>query len=101
MKLFDFIKFFSSERRLEMLEALLRGENAEAIRTRLPGSTYAYTLNTLKTAGMVSEMDREISITAKGRASLIILAQAKESLATFDAIGRFYHDHDIGLPEEF
>lgn len=101
MKPFDFIKLFSSERRLEMLEALLRGENAEAIRTRFPGSTYAYTLNTLKTAGMVSEMGREISITAKGRASLITLAQANESLATFDAISRFYHDHDIELPDEF
>lgn len=101
MKITDFMKVFSSARRMEVLDALYQGQSREEIRDRVPGSTYAFTIDTLKKAGMIRESDGEIVLTDKGRAYLLIFEHAKESIATYTRVSERFNDHIIDFPEDF
>ncbi len=101
MKIIDFMKIFSSERRIEVLDALLREESKKEIKEQIPSSTYAFTVGYLKKAGFVREADGEVSLTDRGHASLVIFERFKESIETLQMLYEVFPDHIIAFPEEF
>ncbi|WP_292409649.1 MULTISPECIES: helix-turn-helix transcriptional regulator [unclassified Methanoculleus] len=101
MKITDFMKIFSSERRIEVLDALLQQETKDTIKQHIPSSTYAFTVNYLKKAGFVREVDGEVSLTDRGHASLIIFQRFKESIETLRMLYEAFPDHVIAFPDEF
>jgi predicted transcriptional regulator len=101
MKITDFMKIFSSERRIEVLDALLRQESKDEIKEHIPSSTYAFTVNSLKKVGFVRESDGVVSLTDRGHAYLIIFEQFKESIDTLRMLYEAFPDHAIAFPDEF
>lgn len=101
MKITDFMKIFSSERRIEVLDALLQQETKDEIKKHIPPSTYAFTVNNLKKVGFVRETDGEVSLTDSGHANLIIFKQFKESVKTLQMLYEAFPDHVIAFPDEF
>jgi len=101
MKITDFMKVFSSERRIEVLDALLRQESKDEIKRHIPPSTYAFTVNSLKKVGFVREADGEVSLTDRGHAYLVIFERFKESIDTLRILYEAFPDHTITLPDEF
>ncbi|MDV2482320.1 DUF1724 domain-containing protein [Methanoculleus sp. Wushi-C6] len=101
MKITDFMKVFSSERRIEVLDALLRQESKDEIKRHIPSSTYAFTVNSLKKVGFVREADGEVLLTDRGHAYLIIFERFKESIDTLRMLYEAFPDHTITLPDEF
>ena len=82
MKITDFMRIFSSERRIEVLDALMRQETKDEIKKHIPSSTYAFTVNYLKKVGFVREADGEVSLTDRGYANLVVFERFKESINT-------------------
>jgi predicted transcriptional regulator len=101
MKIIEFMKIFSSERRIEVLDALLRQESKDKIKQHIPSSTYAFTVNSLKKVGFVKETDGEVSLTDRGHAYLVIFGQFKESINTLRQLYEVFPDHAIVFPDEF
>jgi len=101
MKITDFMKIFSSERRIEVLDALLKQEPKDEIKKHIPPSTYAFTVNYLKKVGFVREVDNEVSLTERGHANLIVFERFKESIETLQMLYEAFPDHVITFPDEF
>lgn len=101
MDITDFMRVFSSGRQIEVLDALLRQEPKTDLKRRMPPSTYAFTVNSLKKAGFVREADGEVSLTDRGRAHIIIFEQFKESIDTLRMLYEAFPDHTIAIPDEF
>ncbi len=101
MKITDFMKIFSSERRLEMLSALLHEETKDTIKEHIPASTYAFTVNYLKRVGFVQEQGGDVCLTDKGRSYLIIFERFRESIDVLRRMYDAFPDHTIYFPEEF
>jgi predicted transcriptional regulator len=101
MKITDFMKIFSSERRIEVLDALLRQESKDEIKEHIPSSTYAFTVNHLKKVGFVREADGEVSLTDRGHANLVVFKRFKESIETLRMLYEVFPDHLIVFPDEF
>ncbi len=101
MKITDFMRIFSSERRIEVLDALLRQEPKDEIKKQIPSSTYAFTVSYLKKVGFVREADGEVSLTDRGHANLIIFERFKESIGTLQMLYEVFPDHEIAFPDEF
>ncbi len=81
MKIIDFMKIFASERRIEVLDALVRGESKETIKEHVPPSTYAFTMNHLKQAGFAEERGGEVNLTDRGHAFLVIFETFKDNVS--------------------
>ena len=101
MKITDFMKIFSSERRIEVLDALLKQEPKDEIKKHIPPSTYAFTVNYLKKVGFVREVDNEVSLTERGHANLIVFERFKESIEALRMLYESFPDHVIVFPDEF
>lgn len=101
MKITDFMRVFASERRIEVLDALVRQESKEEIKQHIPSSTYAFTVNSLKKVGFVREADGEVSLTDRGHAYLLIFERFKESIETLRMLYEAFPDHTITFPDEF
>ncbi len=101
MKITDFMKIFSSERRIEVLDALLQQETKDEIKKHIPASTYAFTVNYLKKVGFVREADGEVLLTDRGHANLIVFERFKESIETLRMLYEAFPDHVIAFPDEF
>jgi predicted transcriptional regulator len=101
MKITDFMRIFSSERRIEVLDALLRQESKDEIKRHIPSSTYAFTVNYLKKVGFVREADGEVSLTDRGHTNLIIFERFKESISALHMLYEAFPDHAIVFPNEF
>ncbi|WP_292520654.1 transcriptional regulator FilR1 domain-containing protein [Methanoculleus sp.] len=101
MKITDFMRIFSSERRIEVLDALMRQETKDEIKKHIPSSTYAFTVNYLKKVGFVREADGDVSLTDRGHANLVIFERFKESINTLRLLYKAFPDHSIAFPDEF
>jgi predicted transcriptional regulator len=101
MKITDFMRIFSSERRIEVLDALLREEPKDEIKRHIPSSTYAFTVSYLKKVGFVREADGEVSLTDRGHANLIVFERFKESINALHMLYEAFPDHVIVFPDEF
>lgn len=101
MKITDFTRIFSSERRIEVLDALLREESKDEIKRHIPSSTYAFTVSYLKKVGFIREADGEVLLTDRGHANLIIFERFKESIDTLQMLYESFPDHLIAFPDEF
>ncbi|HQD25787.1 MAG TPA: DUF1724 domain-containing protein [Methanoculleus thermophilus] len=101
MKITDFMRIFSSERRIEVLDALMRQETKDEIKKHIPSSTYAFTVNYLKKVGFVREADGEVSLTDRGYANLVVFERFKESINTLRLLYEAFPDHTIAFPDEF
>jgi predicted transcriptional regulator len=101
MKISDFMKIFASERRMEVLDALLMGKKKDEIKECVPTSTFAFTIDYLKKVGFAQGADGEVSLTDRGHAYLIIFEKFKEGIHTLQRIYDFFPDHNIFFPDEF
>ncbi|KUG20963.1 MAG: DUF1724 domain-containing protein [Methanomicrobiaceae archaeon] len=95
------MKIFASDRRVEVLDALLHGETKDQIKARVPASTFAFTVNYLKNVGFAEDSGGEISLTDRGRAYLIIFEQFHTGIKTLRRLFEAFPDHIIYLPDEF
>lgn len=97
----NLIRIFSSDRRTEVLNALLKEESKDKIKKRIPASTYAFIIDYLKNAGLVEENGGNIALTDSGRDCLIIFQQFEKSISTIQRLYESFPDHFIGLPDKF
>jgi predicted transcriptional regulator len=101
MDIVDLMKTFSSSRRMEVLESLLRGETRDEIKERVPTSTFAFTLDYLKKEGFAEVVAGEVVVTDRGRAYLLIFDQFRKSVSTLETLYATFFDHMIYFPDEF
>lgn len=101
MDIADLLKTFASGRRMEVLEALLRGETRDDIKARVPASTFAFTIDYLKKEGFAEVTDGDVAVTERGRAYLLIFDQFRKSVTTLDKLYTTFSDHTITFPDEF
>jgi predicted transcriptional regulator len=101
MEIPDFMKIFASGRRMEVLEALLKGRTKEEIKASVPASTFAFTVDYLKKVKFATERDGEVVLTDSGRAYLMVFEHFVRSITTLQKIFRAFPDHIIFFPDEF
>jgi predicted transcriptional regulator len=101
MDISNFIKIFASERRTEVLDALIKGAGKDEIKGLVPSSTYAFTLDYLKKVGFAEEKGGEILLTESGRGYLVIFRQFKESIDILQHLYESFPDHVIFFPDKF
>ena len=101
MKISDFMKIFASERRMEVLDALLIGKTKDEIKECVPTSTFAFTMDYLKKVGFAQGTDGEVTLTDRGHAYLVIFEKFKNSINTLQNIYDLFPDHTIYFPDEF
>jgi predicted transcriptional regulator len=101
MDISDLMKTFASGRRMEVLEALLRGETKDEIKGRVPASTFAFTIDYLKKVGFAEGTNSEVVLTERGHAYLVIFNQFRNSIATLENLYQYFPDHKIYFPDEF
>ncbi len=101
MKITDVMKIFSSERRIEVLDALFTGEPIDSVKEHIPPSTYSFTINYLKNVGYVEEVWGSAVLTDRGRGYLIIFEQFKENLDLLLRLHDHFPDHVIHFPDRF
>lgn len=101
MNIADFMKIFASERRIEILDALLRGESRDQIKEGVPASTFAFTVDYLKKVGFAEGLGGDVILTENGRANLAIFQHFKTCIDTLQRIYLSYSDHKVYFPDEF
>ncbi len=101
MEISDFMKIFASGRRMEVLEALLKGRTKDEIKASVPASTFAFTVDYLKKVDFAMEKDGEVVLTDSGRAYLIVFDHFIRSITTLQKIFRAFPDHIIFFPDDF
>jgi predicted transcriptional regulator len=101
MDISDLMKTFASGRRMEVLDALLRGETKDEIKGRVPPSTFAFTIDYLKKIGFAEGTNSEVVLTERGHAYLVIFNQFKNSINTLENLYAYFPDHAIYFPDEF
>ncbi|RXE55271.1 hypothetical protein ABH15_10835 [Methanoculleus taiwanensis] len=101
MKIIDFMKIFASERRIEVLDALVRGESKEEIKEHIPPSTFAFTFNHLKQAGFADVRGGDVCLTDRGHAYLVIFETFKDNVNALEKLFNAFPDHTIAFPDEF
>ncbi len=101
MMITDVMKAFSSERRIELLDALYNGESTDSIKKQIPPSTYSFTMNFLKDVGYVEEKRGSAVLTDRGRAYLILFEHFKENLDMLLRLHDVFPDHSIQFPDPF
>jgi predicted transcriptional regulator len=101
MEISDFMKIFASGRRMEVLEALLKGRTKDEIKASVPASTFAFTVDYLKKVNFATEKDGEVVLTESGRAYLIVFDHFIRSITTLQRIFRAFPDHIIFFPDDF
>ena len=101
MDISDLMKTFASGRRMEVLEALLRGETKDEIKTRVPASTFAFTVDYLKKMGFAEGTNSDVVLTERGHAYLVIFNQFKDSILTLEKLYSDFPDHRICFPDNF
>jgi len=101
MEISDFMKIFASGRRMEVLDALLKGRTKDEIKDSVPASTFAFTVDYLKNVGFAMDKDGEIALTDSGRAYLMVFEHFMRSITTLQNIFRSFPDHTISFPDDF
>lgn len=101
MEISDFMKIFASGRRMEVLEALLKGRTKDEIKASVPASTFAFTVDYLKKVEFATEKEGEVVLTESGRAYLIVFEHFIRSITTLQNIFRAFPDHIIFFPDDF
>jgi predicted transcriptional regulator len=101
MNIADFMKIFASERRIEILDALLRGESRDQIKEGVPASTFAFTVDYLKKVGFAEGSGGDVNLTESGRANLVIFQHFKKCIDALLRIYLSYSDHKVFIPDEF
>jgi len=101
MEIPDFMKIFASGRRMEVLEALLKGRTKKEIKASVPVSTFAFTVDYLKKVKFAMERDGEVVLTDSGRAYLMVFEHFIRSITTLQKIFRAFPDHIIFFPDDF
>jgi predicted transcriptional regulator len=101
MEISDFMKIFASGRRMEVLQALLKGRTKDEIKASVPASTFAFTMDYLKKVDFAMEKDGEVVLTDSGRAYLIVFDHFIRSITTLQKIFRAFPDHIIFFPDDF
>jgi predicted transcriptional regulator len=101
MEISDFMKIFASGRRMEVLQALLKGRTKDEIKASVPASTFAFTMDYLKKVDFATEKDGEVVLTDIGRAYLIVFDHFIRSITTLQKIFRAFPDHIIFFPDDF